>query len=100
ASLLFVMTSAVTAQVPPPPPPPPMQAGQGPARDPGRRPPPEPTGTAIIRGRVVSADTGNPIRRANVTLSPPPPPVPPAATATPPAGTTPAGTTAARLRGV
>ena len=96
ASLLFVMTSAVTAHVQPPPPPPPMPAGQGPVRDPGRRPPPEPTGTAIIRGRVVSADTGNPIRRANVTLIPGPPPVPPAATSTPPAGTTPPGTTVTR----
>jgi hypothetical protein len=30
----------------------------------------EPAGTSTIRGRVVAADTGNPIRRANVTLLP------------------------------
>jgi Carboxypeptidase regulatory-like domain len=29
---------------------------------------PEPVGTSAIKGRVVAADTGNPIRRANVTL--------------------------------
>ena len=81
ASLLFV---AVTAQTPPPPPPPQLPVPSGPVRDPGRRPPPEPTGTAIIRGRVVSADTGNPIRRANVTLVPAPPPVPPAQSGTTP----------------
>jgi len=75
----------VVAQLPPPPPPPP--AAQGPVRDAGRRPAAEPTGTAIIRGRVVAADTGNPIRRANVTLvpMPPPPPAPPPGT---PPGTT------------
>src|SRR3954468_20986266 len=36
----------------------------------------EPTGTARIRGRVVSADRGTPIRRASVsliTVMPPPP---------------------------
>jgi len=82
ASLLFV---AVTAQTPPPPPPPQLPVPSGPVRDPGRRPPPEPTGTAIIRGRVVSADTGNPIRRANVTLVPAPPPMPPAQSGTTPA---------------
>jgi hypothetical protein len=31
---------------------------------------PAPTGTGIIKGRVVAADTGNPIRRATVNLSP------------------------------
>src|SRR3954470_12345350 len=37
----------------------------------------EPTGTARIRGRVVSADRGTPIRRAMVMLAPamPPPPM-------------------------
>ena len=36
-----------------------------------------PTGTGVIRGRVVAADTGNPIRRAMVNLSPiAPPPAP------------------------
>ena len=29
---------------------------------------PEPTGTGVIRGRVVTADTGSPVRRANVNL--------------------------------
>jgi len=48
---------------------------QGPVRDPGRRPPPDLTGTGIIRGRVVAADTGTPIRRANVNLSPMLPPI-------------------------
>jgi Carboxypeptidase regulatory-like domain len=89
ASLLFV---AVTAQTPPPPPPPQPPVPSGQVRDPGRRPPPEPTGTAIIRGRVVSADTGNPIRRANVMLVPAPPPMPPAQSGTTPAGATPART--------
>ncbi len=39
---------------------------QQPPRDVTRRP--EPTGTARIRGRVVTADTGNPVRRGTVTL--------------------------------
>lgn len=34
-------------------------------------------GTGVIKGRVVAADTGNPIRRANVNLSPIAPPLPP-----------------------
>ena len=70
----------VGAQGPPPPPParPAAPAPQiGPPRDPGRRPPTEPVGTSVIRGRVVAADTGNPIRRATVTLIPVPPPAPP-----------------------
>lgn len=58
-----------TAQVPPPPPPPPAQVQTLPPRDPGRRLPPEPVGTAIIRGRVVAGDTGSPVRKANVSLS-------------------------------
>jgi protocatechuate 3,4-dioxygenase beta subunit len=69
---ILVSLSLGGLQVPPPPPPPPPMM-QGPVRDPGRRPPPEPTGTGIIRGRVVAADTGTPIRRANVNLSPMPP---------------------------
>jgi hypothetical protein len=74
---------------PPPPPPPPRPAPipqMGAPRDPGRRPAAEPVGTGIIRGRVVTSDTGNPVRRANVNLVPSPPPPPP-----PPPGT-PAGT--------
>lgn len=57
-----------------PPPPRPAAPGQ-PARDTAGRPP-EPVGTASIRGRVVAADTGSPIRRASLNLVPIPPPVP------------------------
>ncbi len=59
-----------------------------PPRDPVR--PPEPTGTAVIKGRVVAADTGNPIRFAMVNLSPMqmPTPPPPAAGAGASTGTT------------
>jgi protocatechuate 3,4-dioxygenase beta subunit len=57
-----------------------------PVRDPGRRPPPEPVGTATIRGRVVAADTGSPIRRAQVNLSVVPP-TQPTNSATPQGGT-------------
>jgi protocatechuate 3,4-dioxygenase beta subunit len=72
--------TTLSFQGPPPPPlPPPMV--QSP-RDPVRRPSPEPTGTAVIRGRVVAADTGNPIRRANVSLSMMPPPTVPSGTGT------------------
>lgn len=52
----------------------PIQAGQ--PRDPAGRPP-EPVGTATIRGRVVAADSGNPVRKASVMLIPAPPPPPP-----------------------
>ena len=71
----------------PPPPPTPSAQGQ-PPRDTVRRPPP--TGTALIRGRVVAADTGNPIRRAMVNLSPMAPPMrpTPAPGTPPPPGTT------------
>jgi hypothetical protein len=84
--------SPAGAQVPPPPalPRPAAPAPQiGPPRDPGRRPPPDPVGTSVIRGRVVAADTGNPIRRASVTLIPVPPPAPPVQTGTPPPGAPP-----------
>src|SRR5262249_10191095 len=37
----------------------------------------EPTGTGVIRGRVIAADTGNPVKRANVNLSPIAPLTPP-----------------------
>jgi Carboxypeptidase regulatory-like domain len=53
----------VPSQQPPPSAPP---AGQ-PARDVVRRA--DAAGTSVIRGRVVAADTGNPIRRASVTLT-------------------------------
>ena len=88
AAVLVMLSFAGGAQVPPPPPPPP----QAMVRDPSMRPPVETTGTGSIRGRVVAADTGNPIRRANVSLSfaPPPAPVAPAAGSPPAAAATPA----------
>lgn len=89
-AVVFVMSLAGAGpQVPPVPPPAVARPdGQGPMRDPARRPLPEPKGTAVIRGRVVSSDTGTPVRRATVNLSMVPPltPVGPvtAAAATPP----------------
>ena len=77
STAVMLACSVLVAQGPPPPPPPPVPAGQ--PRDTVRRP--EPTGTSAIRGRVVAADTGNPVRRANVSLQPmipPPTPTPPA----------------------
>jgi protocatechuate 3,4-dioxygenase beta subunit len=68
AILVAVSLSGAGQQVPPPPPP----AIQAP-RDAVRRPA-DPVGTAVIRGRVVAADTGSPIRRAQLSLSPAPPP--------------------------
>src|SRR5262249_17761191 len=65
--LLFALSLAGGPQVAPSPPPP--RIDMQPPRDPGRKPPPEPTGTGVIRGRVVGADTGAPIRRATVNLS-------------------------------
>src|SRR5260221_10456763 len=69
ALLLAGFARPAGAQPPPPPPParpaaPVGQAGQ--PRDPGRRPPAEPVGTGVIRGMVVAADTGTPIRPAPV----------------------------------
>lgn len=54
-----------TAHLPPPPAP----QAQAP-RDPRSQPPPDPKGTSVIRGRVVASDTGSPIRKAMVNLSP------------------------------
>lgn len=79
-----VLGGGVSGQPSPPPPPPPSAQGQ-PPRDIVRRP--QPTGTGVIRGRVVAADTGNPIRRAMVNLSPMAPPMRPLGTP-PPQGTT------------
>jgi carboxypeptidase family protein len=61
-------TSAVSAQIPPPPPPPPpgVLAASQPPRDTSGKP-----GTAIIRGRVVAADTGQPLRKVFVRASSP-----------------------------
>lgn len=53
-----------------------LQIQQLPPRDPGlREPPPEPTGTAVISGRVVGGDSGTPIGHAVVSLVPAPPPL-------------------------
>ncbi|MEO8075639.1 MAG: carboxypeptidase regulatory-like domain-containing protein [Acidobacteriota bacterium] len=62
---VIVVVAAAAAQLAPPSPRP--TAGP-PPRDPIQRA--EPAGTAAIRGRVVAADTGNAIRRANVNLLP------------------------------
>ena len=78
STAVVLLLSAMMAQVIPPPPPPPVMVGPGQPRDVVRRP--EPTGTGIIRGRVVAADTGTPIRRANVNLSAAAPPIPPSTT--------------------
>jgi protocatechuate 3,4-dioxygenase beta subunit len=62
--VLLALFAAAPQQVAPPPPPPPPVVQ--PPRDPGLRG--ERKGTGIIRGRVVAADTGLPIRQANVNL--------------------------------
>ena len=84
-AVLVALSLTEAGQVPvPPPPPAPMQ---GPVRDPGRRPPPEVTGTGIIRGRLVFADTGQPVRRGQVALSMMAPPRPAGSTTgSPPPG--------------
>ncbi|HET7698417.1 MAG TPA: carboxypeptidase-like regulatory domain-containing protein [Vicinamibacterales bacterium] len=93
ASAAILLLSAALAQVPvPPPPPPPAPGAAGQPRDVVRRP--EPTGSAVIRGRVVAADTGNPMRRANVSLQPVAPPQP----LTPPPGGAPPGTVTTAVR--
>ena len=56
SAVLWSITLA--AQTPPAPPP----------RDPSARPAATVVGTAVVRGRVVSADTGLPLRRARVSL--------------------------------
>lgn len=67
----FGALSTIAAQQAPPPISP---SDRQPSRDAVRRA--EPSGTGVIRGRVVAADTGNPVRRATVSLSPIAPPVP------------------------
>ena len=62
-TLVALLSATVLAQAPPPPPPPPIV----PARD--AQSPALSKGKGIIRGRVVSADTGKPLRRARVNLS-------------------------------
>jgi len=64
-SVLSVPTAA-RFQPPPPPLPPGMAPGMPPPRDAASKP-----GTAVIRGRVVAADTGQPLRKAFVRASSP-----------------------------
>jgi hypothetical protein len=94
SAALVLLLSAVMVQAPPPAPPRPPSIQPAPPRDVVRRP--DPTGTAMIRGRVVAADTGNPIRRANVNLQPIAPPRPPVTTA-PPGGGAPSITMTANM---
>ncbi len=63
AALILCLIAGALSQIVPP-----SRAAQfaQPPRD--AVPHPEPGGTSAIKGRVVAADTGNPIRRANVTL--------------------------------
>ena len=63
AMLLALTSMDLLAQEPPPPPPPPI----APARD--AQSPALTKGKGIIRGRVISADTGKPLRRARLYLS-------------------------------
>ena len=73
---LFLFTSALASQTPPAPPgaatpgppPPRPQAPRTPPRDAAA---PDPTGTARIRGRVVAAETGNPLQRAQIRVMAP-----------------------------
>ncbi len=90
----LLATSAVVAQVGPPPPPPPPNMQGLPPRDVVARP--EPTGTGAIRGRVVAADTGSPIRRGNVNLQPMSPPI----STTPPGAATSTQTRTVLVNGV
>jgi hypothetical protein len=63
----FMVRAVAQVQPPPPPPMPPgMAAGMPPPRDTGAKP-----GAAVIRGRVVAADTGQPLRKAFVRASSP-----------------------------
>ena len=79
----------IGAQAPPPP-----SQVPGQPRDPGARPPAEPVGTGIIRGHVVTADTGTPVQRARVSLQPAPPPASSPGTAPP--SSAPGGNTTTR----
>src|SRR5262249_26036896 len=71
---LVAAASIAGAQPPPglPPGPPPPAAPRGaPRAMPSRDRTPTAAGTAVIRGRVVSADSSKPLRRARITLSAP-----------------------------
>lgn len=95
-STVLLSLFMVAAQPPPPRPVPPFQGG--PPRDTVARP--EPVGTGIIRGRVITADTGSPVRRANVMLMPSSPPPPPPAPGTPPGATATVTTSMTMMNGV
>jgi len=98
---LVVSSLGRTAGAQPAPPPPPAPAPQvGQPRDPGRRPPPEPVGTGVIRGMVVASDSGNPVRRANVNLFAAPPPPGPPPPGTPPGTRTSVSTTMSMVNGM
>ena len=84
-AVLIALSAVVTQVAPPPPPPPARPVSEQPPRDVVPRA--EPTGTGVIRGRVVTSDTGNPIRRATVSLSAMPRPA--TVPLTPPAGAAP-----------
>src|SRR3954469_4215462 len=93
-SVLIAASSVLgAAQLPPPPPRP--QPPQG-TRD--IVPRQAPKGTGVIRGRVIAADTGNPMRRASVSLSPVTPPLSTSASNPPPGATT--QTTTMMINGV
>jgi protocatechuate 3,4-dioxygenase beta subunit len=69
AALVFAGVLAspeALAQLPPPPPPMPPPGGGMPAHDTSTKP-----GTAILRGRVFAADTGQPLRKVIIRLSSP-----------------------------
>jgi protocatechuate 3,4-dioxygenase beta subunit len=65
---LLVCGTIASAQPPGPPPPGQPTGPRAPARD--QRTPAQ-TGTALVRGRVLAADTARPLRRARVTLTAP-----------------------------
>ncbi len=64
----LLVSGAIASAQPPGPPPGQPPGPRAPARD--QRTPAQ-TGTAIVRGRVLAADTGRPLRRARITLTAP-----------------------------
>src|SRR5437764_9758718 len=68
ATLLFLAGPNLLAQTQPAVPGPPAAPSiQAPPRD---NQPASPTGTAVIKGRIIAADTQRPLRRAHVLLAP------------------------------
>src|SRR5215207_9153878 len=65
--LVALCAAGRTAAAQPPPPQQPLPPRGTPARDSAR----EQKGTGVIRGRIVAADSGRPLRRARITLSSP-----------------------------